>query len=289
MALIRVLQAAFAIALLGSTMLLGNLIQTASLVILPFSRSFFREFNCQCAGLWWRLCIFVLEDVYRVRMIYSGDETPSGENVILIANHQSGVDIVALFPLALKNNRLPYLKWFVKEVLKYVPGVGWGMLFLDCVFLRRHWDKDAERVMQTFARLKDSGAPFWLTSFPEGTRKTPEKHKISQKYAAKLKIPIPEYTLVPRAKGFSASVQGMRGRADAVYEVTIGYSPKVPALLDLLRGKVRTIHLHVRRYPLAELPQDEPRLKDWLFCRYAEKDQLLREFYRTGSFTGASG
>lgn len=42
------------------------------------------------------------------------------------------------------------MKWMVKDIIKYVPGVGWGMLFLDCIFVKRDWTTDKESIRKTF-------------------------------------------------------------------------------------------------------------------------------------------
>ena len=86
-------------------------------------------------------------------MVISGDELPQTENAVVIANHQSMTDVQALFLLARKAGRLGDLKWFVKNSLKYVPGIGWGMVFLDCLFVKRDWTADRRRI-HPFALLR---------------------------------------------------------------------------------------------------------------------------------------
>jgi len=89
--------------------------------------------------------------------------------------------------------------------------------------------------------------------------------------------------LVPRAKGFVASVTGLAGHVVAVYDVTIGYVGGLPSLWQWAKGRMREVHLDVRRYPLAELPAAPEALAAWLAERFREKDARLERFYAGGS------
>jgi hypothetical protein len=90
--------------------------------------------------------------------------------------------------------------------------------------------------------------------------------------------------LVPRTKGFVASVAGLRRHATAIYDVTIGYERGVPTLWQYIKGFAPRAHLHVRRFPIADLPTDDAGLATWLQQRFQEKDSLLERFYRDGRF-----
>jgi 1-acyl-sn-glycerol-3-phosphate acyltransferase len=47
-----------------------------------------------------------------------------GESAIIIANHQSYTDSLVIAGIALRYGMLPYLKFFAKESLKWVPILG---------------------------------------------------------------------------------------------------------------------------------------------------------------------
>jgi 1-acyl-sn-glycerol-3-phosphate acyltransferase len=217
-------------------------------------------------------------------VLISGDNVPMRENVLLVCNHQQMPDIPAIMKLAKTKDRLGDLKFFVKKQLKWVPGMGWGMQFLDCLFIDRDWASDRERIQQTFARLVDGRVPVYLVSFVEGTRLTLPKLEAAQVYARENGLREPRHTLVPRTKGFAASVEGLRGHIDAVYDLTIGYEIGVPSLWQYIKGLVKRIHMHVRRFPVDDLPDSAEGLRDWLFARFAEKDALLDHYYATGAF-----
>jgi lysocardiolipin and lysophospholipid acyltransferase len=271
-----------------ATLLPINLLQLSSLVALPFSRRAFRAVNRWCANTWWGLCVTAADRFYKVQVIFTGDDVPMRENVLLVVNHQQMPDIPAIMKFARTKDRLGDLKFFVKKQLKWVPGMGWGMQFLDCLYIDRDWTADRETIRTTFARLVDGKVPVYLVSFVEGTRLTLKKLKAAREYAGSHGLRLPIHTLVPRTKGFEASVEGLRRHLDAVYDLTISYEVGVPTLWQYLKGLVRRIHVHVRRFPINNLPDSAEDLRRWLLDRWREKDELLDQYYATGSFPESS-
>ena len=269
---------------LFSTLLMLNVLQTASLLIRLFSQTAFRRFNRFLANLWWGWCALCAEKIHRTRFNIKGDEIPLRENAIVILNHQEMSDITVVFSLAKMKYRIGDLKWFVKDVLKYVPGIGWGMLFLDCLFIKRDWTADRDYIQQVFKNILQFQVPIWLMTFVEGTRVRPEKLANSRKFAEERGLTPPEHVLVPRTKGFVASVQALRGHVDAVYDITIGYVDGVPSLWQWIKGYVHSVNLHIRRFPIGDMPEDEQALTAWLINCFEEKDVLLDHYYRQGVF-----
>ena len=129
--------------------------------------------------------------------------------------------------------------------------------------------------------------PLWLISFSEGTRLTPGKLERSREIALDKGLEPFRHVLPPRTRGFVASVEGLRGHLDSVYDVTIGYVDGVPTLRQFIQGYVGRAHLHVRRFAVSELPERADDLVDWLRQRFREKDALLDSFYRHGVFPQA--
>jgi 1-acyl-sn-glycerol-3-phosphate acyltransferase len=193
-----------------------------------------------------------------------------------------------LLCLGARKSRLGDMKWFVKDVLKYLPGVGWGMLFLDCIFVKRNWTADRDSVEKTFAKVKNNNIPIWLVSFLEGTRLTPKKLEASQRYMARLNLAPTNHVMFPRTKGFVSSVRGLGSHIQAIYDVTIAHEGPVLKLWELVKGNPRNVHMHVRRFPVLDLPKDDSALADWAVGLFAEKERLLEQFQETGAFPAGS-
>lgn len=278
---LRPIIAPFVALFIVAALLLCNLAQASSLLLWPLSPWLTRKVNRICAGLWYGLLCECLERVLGLRYVITGDILPAQENAFVLSNHQAMADIPALLALAHRQGRTGDTKWFVKDPLKWVPGVGWGLVFLDCIFVKRNWIADRDRVLATFARLRESGFSFWVISFLEGTRATPAKRKRSQEFAARQGLPHLTHLLLPRTKGFVATLDGLSPRIEAVYDVTIGYVGAPPSLFRLL-ARTREVHLAVRRYPLASLPATSVGRAQWATDLYVAKDAAMGEFLRTG-------
>lgn len=270
-------------AFLGLTLLVANGAQTASLVLWPVGRGrWFRSVNTSIAGWWWGMCVVLARRIHGARLVVTGEAPPDREDAIVVANHQQMADIPVLMALARPRHRLGDLKWFVKDPIKWVPGVGWGMVFLGCIFVKRRWTEDRDSIVDTFAHIHRNRVPLWLISFVEGTRLTAPKLERARAFALDRGLYTPSHTLVPRTKGFAASVQGLRGHIAAVYDVTIGYVGGVPTLWQYALGYAPVIHVHVRRFALDAVPEGAE--DGWLQDRFAEKDALLEGYYSTGAF-----
>ncbi|PID38822.1 MAG: hypothetical protein CSB49_03520 [Proteobacteria bacterium] len=274
---------------LFGTLMGANAVQTASLATLPFSRRLFRKINRRMADGWWGHCVDIAHTLNKAELVLYGDDVPYQENAIVVVNHQQMPDITWLMDLAKQKGRLGDLKWFVKDKIKWVPGVGWGMVFLDCLFVKRDWSKDEASIAATFERILRDDVPLWLMLFPEGTRITPDKLRRSNAFAEKAKLEPTKHVLLPRTSGFAASVQGLRTHVKAVYDVTIGYEEGVPTLWQFIQGLNRKAHLHLRRVPIEELPEDGEALGLWLQEAFRIKDKRLAYYYQRGTFDGFEG
>lgn len=263
-----------------------NPIQMASVLVYPFSRSAFRSINRWCARSIWGLWVLMGEAQNKIEVRFTGDRLPPRENVLVLPNHQSMADVMVVLCLAWRCGRLGDTKWFVKDVIKYFPGFGWGMHFLDCIFVKRDWAQDKDGIHRLFDKYKAENIPVFLVSFLEGTRLTPRKLEAAQRFAAERGRPVPKRTLVPRTKGFVATMEGLESHLDAVYDVTIAYPDFTPTLVNCFERKVRRIEVHVKRYAIGELPKDEEARSAWVFDRYREKDERLERFAREQRFPG---
>ncbi len=288
--LFKIIRGAFFALCLFTFLLFLNSVQTLSLLLLPFSKKVFREANRLCVTAWWKSCLFVAQSLNGTTLRVTGDFIPTGENAIIFANHQEMSDIFVMILFCSTKDRLGDLKWFVKDILKYAPGIGWGMLFLDCIFVKRNWVSDQSKITSMFSKFRKEEIPLWLISFVEGTRITRSKLERSQKFAKERNLPILNNVLLPRTKGFAATVQGLSAHTSVIYDFTIGYPQGFPSLWQIVNGTATEFHLHVRRFDLSQaLPsRNASEISDWLLNRFIEKDLLLDHFIRNGRFDSQS-
>src|SRR4051812_32464256 len=96
----------------------------------------------------------------------------------------------------------------LKESLKYVPVIGWGMMFYGFIFMSRKMATDQERLAHRLKQLKErhsgpmSGSegldPMWLLIFPEGTNASNNSRVKSNSWAERTGIEDMKHVLLPR-------------------------------------------------------------------------------------------
>ncbi|MDH3931760.1 MAG: acetyltransferase, partial [Chromatiales bacterium] len=103
---------------------------------------------------------------------------------LVVSNHQSWVDILVLQKVF--NRRIPFLKFFIKQQLIWVPFLGLAWWAMDMPFMRRfsreylakHPEmkgKDLEATRQACEKFER--IPTSIINFVEGTRVTPAKQR----------------------------------------------------------------------------------------------------------------
>ena len=168
---------------------------------------------------------------------------------LVLSNHQSWVDIPVLQKVFL--GKIPFLRFFLKHQLIWVPFLGTAWWALDFPFMRRyprevlekHPEKrgeDLEATRRACARLRDR--PFSILSFVEGTRFTPEKRERSSS---------PFRHLLPPKVGGLAFAAAAAGEAiQAIVDVTIVYPAGIPTFWDAISRGVPRIVVSVRSLPI---------------------------------------
>ncbi|HET7843812.1 MAG TPA: acyltransferase [Xanthomonadales bacterium] len=205
---------------------------------------------------------------------------------LVLANHQSWVDILVLQDAL--NRRIPFLRFFLKQQLIWVPLLGLAWWALDFPFMRRYSRETLERHPEL--RGKDSEAtrracakfaelPVSVMNFVEGTRFTTDKHVAQQSPYRHL--------LKPKAGGVALVLESMGGILRGVIDVTVVYPAGRPTLMDLLADRVPRVDVQVRELSIpAELlggdyendPACRERFQAWVNALWTEKDALMAGF-----------
>ncbi|CAM5512552.1 acyltransferase [Rhodanobacter lindaniclasticus] len=200
-------------------------------------------------------------------------------NYLVLCNHQSWVDIPVLQKVF--NRRIPFLRFFLKQELIWVPLLGQAWWALDFPFMKRYspqtllrhpelQGKDREATRRACEKFRHM--PVSVMNFAEGTRFTPAKHDAQHS-------PF-RYLLRPKAGGVAFVLDAMGEALHAILDVTIVYPYGPCTIADLIAGRVREVRVHVRERPLQrELigSYDEDaafrgRVKAWMNTLWSEKD-----------------
>ncbi|KAJ2722011.1 hypothetical protein GGI07_003601 [Coemansia sp. Benny D115] len=213
---------------------------------------------------------------------------------MMISNHQTYFDWIIIWILSYMQGCDGFIKIILKAELKNVPVFGWGMQFLDFIFLKRKWASDRQTFADHMQRIVEHDDPAWLLIFPEGTVICNKRTAISDSYAAKMGLRRPEHTLLPRVNGSRVCLNDLRQRVPYLYDLTVGYEglkkgdiPEDEYGLVSMYGKCvypREVHIHVKRYAVEDIPVDEDAFSEWMHRIFVEKDKRMARFYELGHF-----
>jgi len=203
---------------------------------------------------------------------------------LVLANHQSWVDIVVL-QRAL-HGEIPFLKFFLKKELIYVPILGLAWWALDFPFMKRYSQsflrknphlkgKDLETTRKACAKFKHK--PVSVMSFIEGTRFTQAKHD-------KQKSPF-KHLLKPKAGGIAFVLDAMGEHLTTIVDITIHYPDGIPTFVDFLNGRIKNVHVEVHTTEISkDLSGDyfndrtyKIAFQKWLTQFWHEKDVRLEK------------
>lgn len=208
---------------------------------------------------------------------------------LVIANHQSWVDILVLQRVF--NRKIPFLKFFLKRELIWVPFLGIAWWGLDFPFMRRYSKalikkkphlkgKDLETTRKACEKFRYK--PVSVMNFVEGTRFTPHKN---QRQASPF-----HHLLKPKAGGMAFVLSAMGDQLHKLLNVTIHYPQGIPSFWDFACGKVKHIQVEVEVLSVNELLQSEHfaadyfdnkeqrvRFQNWLNALWQQKDQQLTQ------------
>lgn len=189
---------------------------------------------------------WIMHNCTTVQINYTEDSSldPQGHYLVL-SNHQSWVDIIVL--QGVFNHRIPFMRFFLKQQLIWVPLLGLAWWALDFPFMKRHSksqiQKRPELAGQDIAATRKAcekflGKPVSIMIFPEGTRFTQAKHGKQQSPFSHL--------LKPKSGGMAYALDAMGRGLHAILDVTLYYPNGKPGMWDLIADRVKTVYVDVK-------------------------------------------
>jgi len=204
------------------------------------------------------------------------------KSYLVLCNHQSYSDIIIIQKIF--NRNIPFLKFFLKQELIWIPVFGQAWWALDFPFMKRYTKaylkkhpEDAGKDYQTTKEAceKFKGSTVSIMNFVEGTRFTYEKRdRQNSPY---------QYLLKPKAGGVGYVLGLLQEQIKTYVDVRIYYEIEKLSLWKMLGGWSKSIRVHVE---IKEIPQHlfgDPQqdknlriqIQQWLNNLWSEKDQWL--------------
>jgi len=229
--------------------------------------------------------------MYGIKFEVKGLDHPEisyNKSYLIVSNHQSWADIYVI--QSVLNKKVPFIRFFIKSSLKWVPILGQAWVALDFPFVRRSKredliknpelaNQDLENVRRVCRKFKD--IPFCILNFVEGHRRTPERMKKLIK-----KNPY-KYLLRPHSSGISTVSTELKEQLHGIIDLTLIYPEDKSTFYDLMKGDVRAIKVVVEFIPISEVPIEtnpnfsamSKKMKRWIDTRWEKKDLLLIDSY----------
>ena len=201
---------------------------------------------------------------------------------LVIANHQSWVDILVLQRVF--HRKIPFLKFFIKKELFWVPLLGQAWWALDFPFMKRYSKKflarhphlkgkDIEITRRACEKFKT--LPVSIMNFVEGTRFTPTKHRHQQSPYDNL--------LKTKAGGIAFVLAAMGDHLNHILDVTIVYPAGVKSFWSFACGNIKQIKVHIKELPVNQAPSgdyvQDPEFRrafqNWLNGLWGQKDKCI--------------
>lgn len=249
-------------------------------------KPFWTRLMASIADCWITFNNFVLDLTQRFELDVQGLENLHRDQWYLITcNHQTWADILLLQRICLQ--RIPMLKFFLKQVLIWVPVIGIAWWALDFPFMKRYTREQIEK--QPDLQGKDlettrlacevfKTAPVSVLNFLEGTRFTPQKHRNQQSPY--------KHLLKPRSGGTALVLNVLEQEIDVLIDITIVYPEASKDFWDFLCGRIPRAIIRVRqiRIPRELCQGDYERdaefkieFQEWINQIWVQKDSLIEE------------
>ncbi len=179
--------------------------------------------------------------------VWNRERIRDGATYVLVANHQSLLDILVLFRL------YRHFKWVSKESIFRLPFIGWNMTLNRYIAIRRGDRGDAQRMLAACGVALEGGSSIMI--FPEGTRSLDGQLRELRHGAFTLArqhhVPILPIVLDGTLDALPKHGLTLRQRADIVIQVLEPIDadafPDADALRDHVRGVMADALARVRR------------------------------------------
>ena len=205
---------------------------------------------------------------------------------LVISNHQSWTDIILL--QSYLYGKIPPLKFFTKQQLIWVPGIGLAMYVLGFPYVKRVSkaqikanpnlrNADRDNIAEACKGFKNH--PTSILNFLEGTRRTSAK-QLNQSSDYK-------NLLRPKIGGIEYVIKDMGDYLHKLIDVTIVYPDGTPTFWQFVKGECRSVKFVVSHY---EIPKEvlvdndierRSTLAGWIKTIWMQKDQQISEMTQT--------
>jgi len=234
------------------------------------------------AGVWADFMRWLLTTL-PIKWVITGETLNPKGTYLVLANHQSWIDIMMVMVVLGKGTTLP--RFFMKWELVYMPVINICAWALDFPIMRRYTqedikdrpelkNRDFDYAHDVLSRNPDQACV--VVNYAEGTRFTPEKHR-------KNRSPY-QHLLKPKVGGPQLALDCLRNRLDGIVDITLAYPGATLSVWHLLSGRVPKVMIHVETIDVPAGFEKTPEtlaefkaFRGWMNSIWAQKDARLEQ------------
>ncbi|MDO6445297.1 acyltransferase [Colwellia sp. 1_MG-2023] len=259
-----------------------------ALIPLHLWRKFFSYLLDNMASNWVAVNTLIQKLFNTTKLVVTGlEQLERKQWYLVISNHQSWVDIVVLQRIL--HGKIPFLKFFLKKELIYVPFLGIAWWALDFPFMKRYSQsfikknphlkgKDIETTQKACEKFRHK--PVSIMNFIEGTRFTKVKYD-------KQNSPF-QYLLKPKAGGIGFVLSTMGDQLNKVLDITLYYPDGTPTFIDFICGRVKEVRVDIGIKDIDQSLKGDYvndrahkiQFQKWVNQLWLDKDAKLAEFHQ---------
>lgn len=253
----------------------------------PWWRPLWQRLMITAAEIWISINDFNFYITQNIRWrVNIPEHLSQDKSYLIIANHRSWMDIPVIQHAF--NRKIPFIRFFIKHELSYIPLMGWAWRILNYPFVKRHSKSVLER--QPEKRFEDQesikracekfkGIPVTLLNFVEGTRFTNIKQK-------SLNSPF-KNLLPPKIGGIALVLCTMGNQFAGVLDVTIAYPKGAVSLWQVFCGKLNEVIIQAELISIPqkiaainnpEDPESRIILNAWIQEIWRKKDNQIQQW-----------
>ncbi len=226
-----------ALVIINIIMFSGALVVFLATFWFDHKRTILHYYSC-----FWAQLFFYLNPAWKLT-IEGREHLPRNKAAIMVVNHESLGDILALFGLY-----IPF-KWISKASVFKVPIIGWNMKMARYIPVIRGNRKSVEKMMDLCRYWLKEDVP--LLMFPEGTRSKDGKVGPFKNGAFSLAIeancPIVPMVITGTREGLQKHQSNVNSKLDCVIKVLPEIHPKDFESLEELRETARDLIIEAKK------------------------------------------
>lgn len=193
---------------------------------------------------------------------------------LIISNHISEIDILIIVVVL---NHFNIKDWYFvfKDSLLKIPI--FGSLCYDDIRLTRNWEKDQELLEMQLKNIKKGT----IIIYPEGTRYTNKKHKNTLDFCYQNKLPIYNYTLAPKTRGFHSMYKILKenNTLGNIYDLTLIMPKFINRNINPLNFEsFGSVHIFIEELQLDNNDLNYENLKRKLYLLWLNKNIIFDKF-----------